>query len=767
MLYNIAICPDPTETVSDISHGTPCRSSAMSDTKKYVIGVDGGTGGIRAGVFDLSGNPCAFADVPYETSFPHPGWAEQSPQSWLDGLYAAVRAAMDIATIDAASVIGMSVDTTCCSVCALDDRGAPLMPCVLWMDMRAADETSEVAATKNAALKVNCDGAGPVSAEWMVPKSLWIKKNRPEVFQNAKMICEYQDYINLKLTGRYCGSANNVAVRWHFDGKEPPTTMLEALGLEALLDKWPKDILGMGSVVGPLVEEAANACGLPIGLPVVQGGADAFVGMVGLGVIESGQLALITGSSHLHLGVASSEFHAPGIFGTYKDALVPTAPYVVEGGQTSTGSVVKWFKDLCGGGDDFYERMNSAAVKLPPGCEGVTVLDHFQGNRTPHVDALSRGVISGLTLKHSQVHVYRAILESVCCGTRLIFETMARGGYTPKEVVVAGGATRSELWLQIHADVTGIPHVVTECTDAPALGCAILAAVGAGAFPDVKTAVDTMVRKVRVVRPDPDAHALYTNHVYPGYLRMYPALRDVWGAQRAVAQGAGRRAIVCPSLLAADQGALASEVNRMLDEGADWLHVDIMDGHFVPNLTIGPPVVADLAKRIGPRDAFFDCHLSVNNPATLVPGLAAAGASSVTFHIEVASGDEARQLCRSIRSHGMRAAIACKPSTSCEDSGITALIEEGLVDMVLCLSVEPGFGGQKFNPAVLEKVTRLRAAFPSLDIQMDGGVNPTTAPLCAAAGANVLVAGSAVFGAKDPASVISALRQSIIDAHEP
>ena len=97
----------------------------------------------------------------------------------------------------------------------------------------------------------------------------------------------------------------------------------------------------------------------------------------------------------------------------------------------------------------------------------------------------------------------------------------------------------------------------------------------------------------------------------------------------------------------------------------------------------------------------------------------------------------------------------------------TTLVQEGLVDMVLCLSVEPGFGGQKFNPSVLEKVARLRHAFPSLDIQMDGGVNPTTAPLCAAAGANVLVAGSAVFCAKDPASVISALRQSIIDAHKP
>jgi ribulose-phosphate 3-epimerase len=189
-----------------------------------------------------------------------------------------------------------------------------------------------------------------------------------------------------------------------------------------------------------------------------------------------------------------------------------------------------------------------------------------------------------------------------------------------------------------------------------------------------------------------------------------------------------------------------------------------MDGHFVPNLTIGPPVVADLAKRVGPRDAFFDCHLSVNNPATLVPALAAAGASSITFHIEVVSGTAAVELCKTIRTLGMRAAVACKPSTACDISGVYDLVDAGLIDMVLCLSVEPGFGGQKFNPAVCEKVAALRARYPDLDIQMDGGVNPSTATLCARAGANVLVAGSAVFGAADPAQVISQLRQSIVDA---
>jgi len=749
----------------------------MSHVGDYVIGIDGGTGGIRAGVFDLHGRALAFSDVPYETTYPLPARAEQRPSDWIDGLHLAVKRAVAAAqaeikndSIDVASrVRGMCVDTTCCSVVAMNDEGEAAAPCVLWMDMRASRECDDILATADGALRVNCNGQGPVSAEWMIPKALWLKRNAPETYA-ASRICEYQDYINFHLTGRYVGSSNNVSVRWHFDGKTPPVTLLESLGMAELLEKWPKEILDMGDVVSGLTAEAAARCGLKEGVPVVQGGADAFVGMVGLGVIEPGQLALITGSSHLHLGVASAPLHASGIFGTYRNALVKTAPFVVEGGQTSTGSVVRWFKDLCNGDHGFYDDINAEAAEIPVGAEGLTALDHFQGNRTPHVDPLSRGVISGLTLKHTRAHVYRAILESVCCGTRLIFETMARGGYEPKEVVVAGGATRSDLWLQIHADVTGITHVVTECTDAPALGSAILAALGTNAFEDISAAVESMVRRVRVVRPNPEAHAAYARDVYPAYCRMYPSLRDVWGCTRAersslsASTSSSLRAIVAPSLLAADQGALAAEVNRMLDEGADWLHVDIMDGHFVPNLTIGPPVVADLCKRVGPRDVFLDCHLSVSNPKTLVPALADAGASSVTFHIEVASGDDARELCRSIRAHGMRAAVACKPNTSCETSGIYDLCDENLVDMILCLSVEPGFGGQAFMPSVLDKVRALRARYPSLDIQMDGGIKIATSSACAEAGANILVAGSAIFGAQSPASVISAFRSAIIDA---
>ena len=147
------------------------------------------------------------------------------------------------------------------------------------------------------------------------------------------------------------------------------------------------------------------------------------------------------------------------MWGTYRDAVTPGVN-VVEGGQTSTGSIVAWYRRLLG--DPSYEALDAEAAAVPPGCEGVVSLDHFQGNRTPHTDPLSRGAITGLTLAHGRGHVFRSLVEAVCYGTEAVLEAMRGSGYSPEQIAVAGGATRSQLWLQCHADVSGLPFVLTK-----------------------------------------------------------------------------------------------------------------------------------------------------------------------------------------------------------------------------------------------------------------------------------------------------------------
>ena len=256
---------------------------------------------------------------------------------------------------------------------------------------------------------------------------------------------------------------------------------------------------------------------------MVQGGADALVGMIGLGVAQPGQLALITGSSHLQFGVTEEPLNAPGVWGAYADIVYPDR-YIVEGGQTSTGSIINWLGRLTGGLD--YDELNAKAAELQPGCDGLIVQDHFQGNRTPYTDPLSRGAIVGLTLAHEKHHIFRAMMEGIGFGTRAILDAFADAGYQSGEMTVGGGASASDLWLQIHADTAGIPVRVPASPDAPSTGSAVLAAHGAGHFDSIDDGIDAMVHAGRVIDPIAKNVTRY-EEIYAQYKSLYPALNGV------------------------------------------------------------------------------------------------------------------------------------------------------------------------------------------------------------------------------------------------
>lgn len=212
---------------------------------------------------------------------------------------------------------------------------------------------------------------------------------------------------------------------------------------------------------------------------------------------------------------------------------------------------------------------------------------------------------------------------------------------------------------------------------------------------------------------------------------------------------------IAPSILSADFARLGEEIRKVESAGADMIHIDVMDGHFVPNLTFGPPVVAALRKFTG---LTFDVHLMVSNPQELIVPFAGAGADLITVHAETAP--HLSRLLQNIREAGCKAAVALNPATP------LCVVEEVLtdLDMVLLMSVNPGFGGQKFIASVLDKITRLRAMANkrglTFDIQVDGGINETTASGVIAAGANILVAGSAIYGSQDMKETIRKLRNN-------
>lgn len=209
-----------------------------------------------------------------------------------------------------------------------------------------------------------------------------------------------------------------------------------------------------------------------------------------------------------------------------------------------------------------------------------------------------------------------------------------------------------------------------------------------------------------------------------------------------------------PSILAADFADLGRECRKVLDAGADMLHIDVMDGHFVPNISLGVPVLASLHKAL--PDAYYDVHLMISQPVRYAEAFVKAGASCITFHVEAV--EDAAGAIKAIHALGVGAGVSIKPATPVED--ILPILDQ--VEMVLVMSVEPGFGGQKFMPAAVDKIAALdayrREHGLGFRISVDGGVNSQTGALCTAAGADILVAGSQVFAAADPAAAVAELR---------
>jgi len=744
--------------------------------QKLVMGVDGGTESIRACLFDaidgtVVGESCA---VPYKTYHPKPGYAEQEPDEWWDNLGQAIKGALDsvcptedIAEEVKGRICAICIDTTCCSVVALDKENVPLRPSLLWMDARSAQQTKEILETckGDPALKVNCNGEGPLSAEWMTPKALWIKQNEPEIWEKAKTICEYQDYMNYKLTGTMIASACNAATRWHWNGDEcikeateknkfpgRPMSLYKKLKIPELAEKLPAKCASMGDIIGSLTHEAARHLGLNEGTPVAQGGPDAFVGMVGLGCIYPQQLCLITGSSHLHCVVTAKPKTASGSWGAYRGAPI-TGTNFAEGGQSSTGSIIRWAKNLFGAEDLDYKTLDEEAAKCSPGSDGLIALETFQGSRTPVTDPLARGALVGLTLSHSRGHIWRALMEAVCFGTRACVDGLESAGHTCDEIIIAGGATRSPLWLQMHADVTGKPVVLCENIDAPLLGCAILASVGAGVHTTVQDAVAAMVRVSRRVDPNPDTAKEYNSIYNSVYSKVSSSVRPIVHSLAQLRGGAianrESRIIISPSVLAADWANMSKAIHTCLEAGLSRLHVDIFDGVYLDSpdaLTFGPQMVR--AMRDVSSKIIMDVHLCVERPSRYIESLARAGANCVIFQYEaMRSDEEALELGEFIKANGMQGGVSINPSTSPKD--IEQLLESELFSVIDILAVEPGFGGQEFQESAVQKLRTLKDFINrnkvDVKLMVDGGINSKTCRLVEEAGADIVVAGTFLF----------------------
>ena len=473
-----------------------------------VLGLDFGTGGIRAGVFDIARRAMlGEREVGYATRYPHPGWAEQSPLEWWDALGKAVRGLMhDLGTPE---IDGICVATTASTVvvCAVD--GMPLYPALLWMDCRAATQAGRTAQSRH---PVMAYAGGADAAEWLVPKAMWLAANAPAIYAQAGRICECLDWVNFMLTGVWAGSRMNATCKWNYDsvlGVFHPDLYAD-LGVPDLPDKLPAAIHPVGGPIARISETARAHLGLANRPVLAQGGIDAHIGMLSAGTLALGELLMIGGTSVVHLFQLAEEQPVPGFWGPYPHALVDDH-WLVEAGQVSAGSVLTWLcRDMFGLDEAGAARLSQEAAGFAVGGTGLLTLDYFMGNRTPYRDPLLRGAVAGLSLGHSRAALYRSAIEGIALGSANVLKRMKEMGVPVRRIVTAGGYARNRLWLQATVDAIGLPVLLRPEANLSIIGAAAAAATGAGLVPDLFAAAAAVSLPAVTVEPDPTAHARYS-----------------------------------------------------------------------------------------------------------------------------------------------------------------------------------------------------------------------------------------------------------------
>lgn len=502
----------------------------------YLLGIDFGTESCRAAIFDLHGHPIGFAATPYPTYHPRPGWAEQDPADWYESLKASVHRVMEETGVRAKDIAAIGYDATTMTVVAMDSQGNALRNAIMWMDVRATEQSARAETIEHWARDYNGKGTMPATAEWYPFKAAWLKENEPEIYEATYRLVDAPDWLTYKLTGEWTVNINSAAQRMYYNRDRGgwPTEFYEHIGCGDVFEKIPDRILDLGEPVAGLSPAAAHDLGLLPGTPVAQGCADAWAGQIGLGVVDPGKIALITGSSHVITGQSPNEAYGIGFFGGFTDSVVK-GQYTVEGGLVSSGSVLKWFRDsfardITQAAERLdmnpYRVLDERADKLPIGCNGLIINEYFQGNRTPYTDSKARGTMLGLTLATTPELMYRAIEEAVCYGVAHNLKAFEEAGFKPTELVAAGGATKSRQWMQMHADVTGLPVVLTEVGDAVVLGSCMLAAVGAGLYPTIQDAARNMVRVKDRIEPNMEAHKEYQFYL-DQYMKLYPQVQEI------------------------------------------------------------------------------------------------------------------------------------------------------------------------------------------------------------------------------------------------
>ena len=496
----------------------------------YILGVDIGTSGTKTVLFTEDGTPVSSATYEYPLYTPRNGYAEQDPLDWWNAVVNGIKQVISESGIVASEIKGVGLSGQMHGLVMLDGDNKVIRRSIIWCDQRTAREVIEITEKVGHERLIEIT-ANPAITGFTAAKIMWVKNNEPENYERCRHILLPKDYIRFMLTGEYATEVSDASGMQLLDipGRCWSDEVLGKLGIDkSLLAK----VYESPEITGKITKKAAELTGLCEGTIVVGGAGDNAAAAVGTGVVEDGKAFTTIGSSGVVFAHTSNiSIDKRGRVHTFCCA-VPDCWHVM-GVTQSAGLSLKWFRDnLCWSemetalnmGVDPYYLTDKAAMEVPIGANRLIYLPYLNGERTPHLDPNCRGAFIGLSTMHKKRDMIRAVMEGVSYSLRDCIEVMREMEINVTDMMACGGGGSSPLWRQMLADLYACPVKTTQNKEGPALGVALLAAVGAGIYSSVPEACKAVIIPDKVQNPIEDNSAQYEK-VYKIYKNLYSSLK--------------------------------------------------------------------------------------------------------------------------------------------------------------------------------------------------------------------------------------------------
>ncbi len=508
---------------------------------RYVIGVDIGTSGTKTVLFDEKGTAVAGYLAEYPLYQPKIGWAEQYPEDWWNATHTGIKAVIEKSGVSPDDIKGVGLSGQMHGLVLLDKNGEVLRRSIIWCDQRTTAEADELNEIIGRERLIEITG-NPAITGFTAAKIMWVQKNEPELYARTAKILLPKDYIRYKLTGEYATEVSDASGMQLMDIKNRcwSDEILKKLNIDkSLLGKMYESC----EVTGTINSDAAKLSGLNEGTIVVGGAGDQAAGAVGNGIVKPGIISSTIGTS----GVVFAHMDNLQID---KDGRIHTLCHAVPGkwhvmGCTQgAGLSLKWYRDnFCraemeaskGMEVDPYYLMDQQAAKIAPGCEGLIYLPYLMGERSPLNDPNAKGVFFGLSAKHTKYDMLRAVMEGVVYSLNDCLDIIRQMGIDTSEVRASGGGGKSKLWRQMQADMFGCDINTINVSEGPALGVALLAAVGAGIYSSVPEACEATISVKETMKPIDENVETYKKY-FPVFRGIYQSLRPQFNAVADLAE---------------------------------------------------------------------------------------------------------------------------------------------------------------------------------------------------------------------------------------